>query len=98
MNRMPPLPDLMIEPAVRAWALTDDTVAAALAEVDAERIAFCASMLADIGLKDPHLPQAIYAAYIGLDDLTSKGAGDIAQALPALFQAVMASVPRSTGN
>ncbi len=78
-----------IEPAVRAWALTDSDVSAALSEVDAIRVAFVAKLLAGVGLTDPDLPQAIYAAYLGLDDLTAKGSGDIATGLPALTRLLL---------
>ncbi len=78
-----------IEPAVRAWALTDPDVKAALSEVDAIRTAFVAKLLSEFGLTDPDLPQAIYAVYLGLDDLTAKGSGDIATGLPALMKLVL---------
>ncbi len=82
-----------IEPAVRAWSLTDPDVKAALADVDAIRCAFVAKLLSDMGLTDPHLPQAVYAAYLGLDDLTAKGSGDIATGLPALMTLILRAAP-----
>lgn len=75
-----------IEPAVRAWSLTDPDVKAALADVDRIRTAFVAKLLEGVGLTDPDLPQAVYAAYLGLDDLTAKGSGDISTGLPALMK------------
>ncbi len=74
-----------IEPAIRAWALSDPIVLSFLEEMDGLRIGFIQSLLKDIGLNDPTLAQLIYGAYIGLDDLASKERADIQKALEALL-------------
>lgn len=73
-----------IEPAMRAWSLSDRDVATALTELDTLRMEFVARILEDLGIKTPAVTQLIYAAYIGLDDLHSKGRADIEAALDAL--------------
>lgn len=78
-----------IEPAVRAWSLTDRDVKASLADVDAMRLEFLRQLLADNGLDDPALADLFYGAYVGLDDLAAKGqvrTGPALQALLGLLQ------------
>lgn len=74
-----------IESAIRAWALSDPDVAKALSEVDSQRQDYLANLLSDVGITDPRVAQIAYAAYIGLDDLASKGRGDIHAGLSALI-------------
>lgn len=78
-----------IEPAMRAWALSDPSVLAALAEIDKLRVGFIQSLLADIGLKDPTLAQLLYGAYIGLDDLASKDRANIQKSLEVLLKLML---------
>jgi AcrR family transcriptional regulator len=73
-----------IETAMRAWALSDAQVAAALAELDALRLAFLETLLDDQGMDGAVLSELIYGAYIGLDDLQSKGRANNVTALAAL--------------
>lgn len=57
-----------LESAVRSWAVTDAEVAAAVAEVDARRIAYIARILADVGVgKAQAIARArfVYWAYLG---------------------------------
>lgn len=88
-NAARPAPDAYggrgIESAIRAWALADTDVAEGVAQVDALRVQFLHDLLSQVGHSDPALAQAVYAAYIGLDDLASKGRGDIALALRAML-------------
>ncbi len=62
-----------IETAMRAWALSDQDVAQALSRLDQMRIAFIKQLLDDLGGDAPRYAQIVYAAYIGLDDLASRG-------------------------
>lgn len=78
-----------VEPAIRAWALQDKCVAKALARADRARLDLLDTLLCDLGIQSPELAAAIYGAYIGLDDLTSRGHADIATGLAALIEAIL---------
>jgi AcrR family transcriptional regulator len=88
-NAARPAPDEFggrsIEPAIRAWALSDPIVFAALKEMDEMRIAFVQSLLNDIGIDDPTTAELLYGAYIGLDDLASKNKANIEMAMNKLL-------------
>lgn len=73
-----------IESAMRAWALSDSTVAEQLARIDAARLSFLRHVLQEAGLTAPGLPELVYGAYIGLDDLAARGRGDMEAPLAAL--------------
>lgn len=79
-----------VEPAMRSWALTDPMALAVVNEVDEIRLSLVAKLLSDIGQNEPALAQLVYGAYIGLDDLTSKGNADIGVALEVLLRMVTA--------
>ena len=80
-----------IEPAMRAWSLSDSDVAAALLELDTMRMAFVAQTLKGLGIEKPAVTELVYAAYIGLDDLHSKERADIGAALKALKDMILAT-------
>lgn len=93
----PPPPDYggrKIEPAMRAWALTDEDVAAALAELDALRLGFLKALFDDLGLEGKVLSELAYGAYIGLDDLQSKERIDSTNAFALLKSIVFAMSER----
>lgn len=73
-----------IETAMRAWALSDAYVAQALENLDTQRMSFLAALLDDLGLNGSTLSELVYATYIGLDDLHSKGRADMVDALTEL--------------
>ena len=79
-----------IEPAMRAWALSDTDVAIALAELDTLRLSFLKSFLDGQGFDGDTLSELIYGAYIGLDDLQSKGRASNVKALDALKALILA--------
>ena len=85
---MKPAPELFggrkIETAMRAWALADSQVGDALAVIAKQRRDFIARLLRDMGLADPHLPDLLYAAYIGLDDLSSRGRVEMEEAFKTM--------------
>lgn len=80
-----------IETAMRAWALSDNDVAEALAELDKQRLSFLKSLLDQLGLDGSVLSELIYGAYIGLDDLHSKGRADNIAAHAALKSMILAT-------
>ena len=80
-----------IEPAMRAWALADDDVRDALAELDGLRLSFLKSLMDARGLDGTVFSELIYGAYIGLEDLQSKDRANSAKALAALKQMILAA-------
>ncbi|WP_295311556.1 TetR/AcrR family transcriptional regulator [Roseobacter sp.] len=60
------------DPALRAWARTDKSVARALAQVDAERLTYLANLLKQLGIKNPEFAQSTLSAMIGLPQLVGK--------------------------
>ena len=79
-----------IEPAMRAWSLSDSDVAEALLELDTLRISFLSQILRDLKIESPVAAELVYAAYIGLSDLHSKGRADIGTALGTLQNMILA--------
>ncbi len=57
------------EPAIRAWAKSDASVAAALRDVDEARLKYVQGIFGDMGLTNPDLPKLFYASLIGLQEL-----------------------------
>lgn len=82
-----------IEAAMRAWALSDGTVAAHLARIDQLRLEFVTQLLHDAGLTMPGLPDLVYGAYVGLDDLAARGNTDMASAMQALHALLTGEQP-----
>jgi len=78
-----------VEPAIRAWSLHDPNVAAGVAEVDRARIAYLADLLEACD-RPPGLALMVYGAYVGLDDLASRGAPGTVEALSALVERILA--------
>ena len=76
------------EPAMRSWALTEPSALAVVNEVDEIRLSLVAKLLADIGKSDPALVHLVYGAFIGLDDLASKGTADVTNSLGVLLRMV----------
>jgi AcrR family transcriptional regulator len=62
------------EAAIRAWAQADHTVADAVAEVDAARLAYTASVLAALGLTNPDFARLLYGAHLGMQVLPGSAA------------------------
>ncbi len=58
------------EAALRAWGRTFAPAGAAVARVDAQRLAFVADCLADMEVDTPELPALFYAAHVGLEQLS----------------------------
>ena len=58
------------EAAIRAWGQAFEPAGAAVARVDARRLDFLRDCLTDIGAESPELPALIYAAHLGLEQLS----------------------------
>lgn len=60
------------ETAFRTWAYRDAKVADAMAQVDAERLTYLASLLKQLGISNPAFAQSCLAALVGLPQLQGK--------------------------
>lgn len=58
-----------LEPAIRAWANSDETAAGVMAEVDRARLAHIADLLRAIGLTNPDFPRLVYGSFLGMEAL-----------------------------
>lgn len=58
--------------AMRAWAQADETVASAVAQVDAERLKYATSLLRKLGLSNDDFARSCLAALIGLPSIANK--------------------------
>lgn len=77
------------DPAMRAWAKADKSVARTLAEVDTARLVRLERLMAEIGLTNDDFSKAAYGALIGLKQThLDDGAGLVAYA--ALIDTVLA--------
>lgn len=54
------------EAAIRTWARTNHTVANALSEVDAARLAYLGTVLHALGLTNPDFARLLYGAHLGM--------------------------------
>ncbi|MEM1301050.1 MAG: TetR/AcrR family transcriptional regulator [Pseudomonadota bacterium] len=77
-----------VEPAIRAWALQNESVAEAVAQVDAARMKHLRELLSACGLSEHHAV-LIYGAYVGLEHLQSRGVPDTAGALADLIEVLL---------
>ncbi|MGR3760780.1 TetR/AcrR family transcriptional regulator [Roseobacteraceae bacterium NS-SX3] len=78
------------EPAIRAWAREASPVRAALARIDARRLAYLEEQLNAAGITPEPSARLIYAALIGLEDLGG-GAARNRAALDMLLDMVFAA-------
>jgi len=89
-----PAPDryggVTIEPAIRAWAMQNDAVAQAVAQVDTARMDHLRSLLRASDIPERHAV-LIYGAYVGLDHLQSRGVDGTPQALSDLIEMLLAN-------
>lgn len=75
--------------ALRAWALSDEGVAQAVAQVDAERVKYIQALLSALGITNPEYGQAAYAALIGMGQ-TGHDAAAAESAYVALIDLILA--------
>ncbi|MEM1075636.1 MAG: TetR/AcrR family transcriptional regulator [Pseudomonadota bacterium] len=62
------------DPAMRAWARSDKSVANAVAQIDAERLTYVTNLLKHLGLKNDDFGRSCLGALIGLPSLSGKNA------------------------
>lgn len=58
------------EMAIRSWGRAFLPAAEAVARIDDQRLAFLRDCVADVGASAPELPALIYAAHLGLEQLS----------------------------
>ncbi len=78
------------EPALRAWARDNREAADAVARVDKRRMDYLAELLAELGLPNPEIARAIYAAVIGLQQLQQNDGIDDTGAMSTLLASFLA--------
>ncbi|MEM9427342.1 MAG: TetR/AcrR family transcriptional regulator [Pseudomonadota bacterium] len=78
-----------VEPAIRAWSMYEPRVAQGVAEVDRARIAYLAELLGACD-RPRGLALMVYGAYVGLDDLASRGEAGTVEALSDLVERILA--------
>lgn len=78
------------EPSIRAWARSSQFAALTVARVDEHCLTALSSLLADCGVTNPDLTRAIYAAAIGMADLSVRDAQRNDAALGTLVDLVLA--------
>ncbi|CUJ83015.1 hypothetical protein PH7735_00218 [Shimia thalassica] len=79
-----------IEPAIRAWAHGSEKVAETVARVDAKRLEELDVLLSEIGLSNPELSRIIYAANLGMTELSGLDGQRNEAALGTLVDLVLA--------
>lgn len=60
------------DPAIRAWARTDKSVAKAVAQVDAERLKYIVLLLRQLGVANDGFARSCLAALVGLPAVAKK--------------------------
>ncbi|MEP5151528.1 TetR/AcrR family transcriptional regulator [Planktotalea sp.] len=58
-----------VEPAIRAWAKSDERVEQAVRRVDGARLAHLSGIFEQLGMANPDLPKLFYAGLIGLQEV-----------------------------
>ncbi|KPA23556.1 hypothetical protein shim_01640 [Shimia sp. SK013] len=81
---------LALDPTVRAWAHSDAAVSQAVVRVDAQRMKYLGALLKDIGLTNPELVRILYAAFIGMEDMSATDAGVNGPAMGTLVDLILA--------
>ena len=81
---------LALEPAIRAWAHDNAAVAEAVARVDARRMAQISATLSENGLSNPELARILYAANLGMAELSRRDGEVNDAALGTLVDLILA--------
>lgn len=86
----PVLGDLVVEPAIRAWARQSNDVATTLAAVDQARIGQIKTLLDAVEITNPEMARIIYAAHIGMQEMTDRDGIDTKGPMGSLIDLVLA--------
>lgn len=78
------------EPAMRAWALSDAAVAAAIERVDETRIGHLRQLLQSVGVSNPEMPRIIYGASLGMEAIAPSEPAQNTDAVGTLVDLVLA--------
>jgi AcrR family transcriptional regulator len=87
---LPEIADTALEPALRAWAHDAPDAAAAIARVDAARLASLRALLAEMGITNPEIARLLLGAGIGLAELALRDGTDAATPMGSLVDLVLA--------
>lgn len=66
------------DPAMRAWARADASVAKAVSQVDAERLKYVTALLNHIGISNDDFARSCLAALVGLPSVAKKSSANAA--------------------
>ncbi len=78
------------EPSIRAWARESDTVATAVLQIDTKRMAYVQDLFEEIGLTNPELTRVLYAAFVGMEELSTRDGTLNSPALGTLVDLILA--------
>lgn len=78
------------EPALRAWANSNETARAAVDDVDDARLTQLQTLLSDIGIDNPEMARILYASAIGMTSLGNASPADHISAIGSLVDLVLA--------
>ncbi len=78
------------EPSIRAWARDNTDVARAVAQVDTKRMAYVQGLFEELGLRNPELTRVFYAAFVGMEELSTHDGITNGPALGTLVDLILA--------
>lgn len=89
-HRSESLGGVKLDAAIRAWSRANPLVADRLAQVDGHRLGFLETLLNETGITNPEWARIIYAADIGMEDLSARDARDNTSSMGSLVDLVLA--------
>ncbi|THD76482.1 TetR/AcrR family transcriptional regulator [Thalassobius vesicularis] len=89
-HRSESLGGVKLDAAIRAWSRANPVVAERLASVDGQRLGFLETLLNETGITNPEWARIIYAADIGMEDLSARDSNDNTSAMGSLVDLVLA--------
>lgn len=89
-HRSESLGGVKLDAAIRAWSRANPVVADRLAHVDGQRLSVLEKLLDETGITNPEWARIIYAADIGMEDLSARDTKDNTNAMGSLVDLVLA--------
>lgn len=89
-HRSETLGGVKLDAAIRAWSRANTVVADRLAKVDRQRLGLLEKLLDETGITNPEWARIIYAADIGMEDLSARDTKDNTNAMGSLVDLVLA--------